>query len=108
MSRINVERYGHHLIHFFHLRVGRELARIEIPRWVAVDAQQVDLVHSLVYDQCAKGDGYPVALARAHEQAVVRSADRRAFQRLVEGSLMRAEVVKTSSAKADSKTFSRS
>jgi hypothetical protein len=108
MSRINVERYGPHLIHFFHMRVGRELARIEVPRWVAVDPAQVDLVHSLVYDQCAKGDGYPVALARAHEQAVVRSADRRAFQRLVEGSLLRAEVTKTASAKADSKTFSRS
>lgn len=108
MSRINVERYGSHLIHFFHMRVGRELARIEIPRWVAVDPAQVDLVHTLVYDQCAKGDGYPVALARAHEQAVVRSADRRAFQRLVEGSLLRAEVTTSASAKADSKTFSRS
>lgn len=108
MSRINVERYGAHLIHFFHLRIGRELARIEIPRWVAVDPAQVDLVHSLVYDQCAKGEGYPVALARAHEQAVVRSTDRRAFQRLVEGSLLRAEVTQMASAKADSKAFSRS
>jgi hypothetical protein len=107
MSRINIDRYDQHQIHFFHLRVGRELARIEIPKWVAQDPAQVDLVHTLVYDQCVKGDGYPVALARAHEQAVVRSHDRRAFQRMVEGSLLRADVRTGSSAKADSKTFSR-
>ncbi len=107
MSRINVEAYGHHLIHFFYMRVGRELARIELPRWVAQDAAQVDLIHTLVYDQCAKGDGYPVALARAHEQAIVRSADRRAFQRMVEGSLLRAELPTTASLKRESKEFSK-
>lgn len=107
MSRINLERYGEHVIHFFHMRVGRELCRVEIPRWVAVDPAQVDLVHSLVYDQCARGDGYPVALARAHEQAIVRGPDRRAFQRLLEGSLYRAEAPGASSAKRDSKEFSR-
>lgn len=105
MSRINVEAYGEHLIHFFHLRVGREIARVELPRWVAVEPAQVDLVHSLVYDQVARGDGYPVALARAHEQAVVRSADRRAFQRMLEGSMLRAGVESAASAKKDSKEY---
>jgi hypothetical protein len=107
MSRINIEAYGEHLIHFFHLRVGREIARVEIPAWVAGDPDQVDLIHSLVYDQCGKGDGYPVALARAHEQAVVRSSDRRTFLRMLEGSLYRAEVATGNSAKRDSKEFSR-
>ncbi len=107
LSRINVERYGEHLIHFFHMRVGRELCRVEIPRWVAVDAAMVDQVHALVYDQCARGDGYPVALARAHEQAIVRSADRRAFLRMLEGSLYRAEAANDVSAKKASKEFSR-
>lgn len=107
MSRVNVEAYGEHLIHFFHLRVGRELARVEIPRWVALNPEQVDLVHSLVYDQCVRGQGYPVALARAHEQAVVRSADRKAFQRMVEGSMVRAEIEGAASAKKDSKEFIR-
>jgi hypothetical protein len=57
----------------------------------------------LIYDQCSKGQGYPVALARAHEQAIVRSADRRTFQRMVEGSLLRAELPATASLKRDSK-----
>jgi hypothetical protein len=103
MSRINVEAYNEHLIHFFYMRVGRELARVELPHWVAVDPQQVDLAHSLIYDQCVRGQGYPVALARAHEQAIVRSADRRTFQRMLEGSLLRAELPATSSRKQESK-----
>jgi hypothetical protein len=107
MSRINVESYGDHLIHFFHMRVGRELARVELPRWVAQNPEQVDLIHTLVYDQAARGDGYPVALARAHEQAVVRSADRRTFQRMLEGSLYRAEASASASAKKDSKSYIR-
>lgn len=107
MSRINVESYGDHLVHFFYMRVGREMVRVEIPLWIAEDSDLVDLVHSLVYDQCMRGQGYPVALARAHEQAVVRSADRRAFWRMVEGSLVRAEVPTTSSSKQENKEYSK-
>jgi len=103
MSRVNVELYGPHLIHFFYLRVGREVARVEIPRWVAEETAAVDLVHTLIYDQCVKGQGYPVALARAHEQAIVRAADRRAFLGMVEGSLLRAELPATDSRKRESK-----
>jgi hypothetical protein len=103
MSRVNVESYGPHLVHFFYMRVGREVARVELPRWVAEDLGAVDLVHTLIYDQCIKGQGYPVALARAHEQAIVRAADRRAFLNMVEGSLLRAELPATDSRKRESK-----
>lgn len=103
MSRVNVESYGAHLIHFFYMRVGREIVRVEMPRWVAEDAGLLDRVHALVYDQCLKGQGYPVALARAHEQAVIRAADRRAFERIVERSLIQADLPATSSRKAASK-----
>jgi hypothetical protein len=105
MSRINVETYGPHLIHFFYMRVGREVARVEIPRWVAEDPAAVDLVHTLIYDQCMKGQGYPTALARAHEQAIVRAADRRAFLGIVESTLLRAELPASSSRKRESKEF---
>ncbi|HMO56472.1 MAG TPA: DNA double-strand break repair nuclease NurA [Roseiflexaceae bacterium] len=103
MSRVNVEAYGPHLIHFFYMRVGREVARVEIPRWVAEAPAQVDLIHSVIYDQCMKGQGYPVALARAHEQAIVRAADRRTFLSIVEGSLLRAELPASTSRKRESK-----
>lgn len=103
MSRINIEAYGPHLIHFFYMRVGREIARVEIPRWVAEEPTLIDRVHTIIYDQCAKGQGYPVALARAHEQAIVRAADRRAFLNIVEGSLIRAEIPAHESRKRESK-----
>ncbi len=103
MSRINLERYGPHLVHFFYLRVGREIARVEVPRWVAEDAALLSRVHALVYDQCMRGQGYPVALARAHEQAVVRAADWRAFLAIIEGALLRAGLPATSSRKRESK-----
>jgi hypothetical protein len=103
MSRINVESYGSHLIHFFYMRAGREVARVELPRWVAENHAAVDLIHTLIYDQCMKGQGYPVALARAHEQAIVRAADRRAFLSIVEGSLLRAELPASDSRKRESK-----
>jgi hypothetical protein len=64
-------------IDFVYLNVDREIARLEFPAWVTPRG----LAHltGAVLDQCAKGLGYPVALAEAHEQAVVKAADRRAF-----------------------------
>ncbi len=103
MSRINIENYGPHQIYFFYMRVGREIGRVEMPQWVAENPDAVDLIHSLIYDQCMKGQGYPVALARAHEQAIVRTADRRAFLNIVENSLLHAELPASSSRKRESK-----
>ena len=64
---------------FFYLRVAEEVARIEIPAWVADDAELLAQTHALCLDQALKGDGYPVALAEAHEQAIIRGPERDAF-----------------------------
>lgn len=83
MSRINVDSYpSEHKIQFFYLKVGREIARVEFPAWVGDG--DLDLVHSLIYDQCQRGMGYPVALQRAHEQAVIHDGDRRQVEALIE------------------------
>lgn len=72
--------YPHHLRpFFFYVHTGSEIGRVEIPAWIAQDEQQVDLIAQIVIDQCIKGGGYPVALAEAHEQAVVKGADRDFF-----------------------------
>jgi hypothetical protein len=71
-------------IHFFFLNVGSELARVEVPEWVAADRSKLDLVHAVVYQQCQLGQGYPAALTRAHEQALVRAADRDMVRVLLE------------------------
>ncbi len=77
-SKILAE-YGEHRVCFFYLHVGTEVARVEIPLWVAEDAQMLDQVHAILFDQAQKGQGYPVVLAEAHERAVVRGGDREAF-----------------------------
>ena len=74
-------------IHFFYVNVGEEIGRVEIPSWVAEDENLVELVHSLVVEQCRRGHGYPVALMEAHELAAVRGADRRFFVQQVERAL---------------------
>lgn len=81
--------YGDHRIGFFYLHTGLEIARVEIPKWVAEDKNMLDLVHAVVYDQAQKGRGYPVALAEAHEQAVVRGAERELFYEMLEAALIR-------------------
>ncbi|KKQ12183.1 MAG: NurA nuclease domain protein [candidate division TM6 bacterium GW2011_GWF2_36_6] len=79
-----VEYYPEHLRPaFFYLNVGFEIARVEIPAWIAQDASLVDVVCSVLLDQVKKGNGYPVALSEAHEQAVIRGADRDFFYHLL-------------------------
>jgi len=79
--------YAIHKTHFFYLNVGNEIARIEIPGWIASDPEAVDLVHSVVLDNALRGDGYPVALQEAHEQAVITSNDRNIFSQLIDRTL---------------------
>jgi hypothetical protein len=67
-----------HEICFFYLnpgRNGRQIARVDIPRWVAEDSAQVEAVHSLLYDQCTLAGNYPYVLTRADEMAVVGRQD---------------------------------
>ncbi len=102
-SSIVQKRYGVHRVYFFYLKVDDEIARVEVPQWVALDKNLLGLVHALVLDQCRRGQGYPVALSEAHEQAVISSADRDNFQQLVEQWLMQEHLPVATSAKSRSK-----
>jgi hypothetical protein len=102
-SKIVKDYYGDHKVYFFYLRVGDEIARIEIPQWVAQNETLLNLTHSLVFDQCQRGHGYPVALSEAHEQAVVTGADRENFRELVESTLTEEHIPVAASGKSLSK-----
>jgi GNAT superfamily N-acetyltransferase len=102
-SKIVRDHYGGHWVYFFYLRVDGEIARVEVPQWVAQDETLLDLTHGLVLDQCRRGQGYPVALAEAHEQAVVTGADRESFWQLVELLLIGEHLPAPTSAKSFSK-----
>ena len=102
-SRVVLKHYGEQRIYFYYVNVGNEIGRVEVPRWVAEDESLLALSHALLLDQCRRGHGYPVALAEAHEQAVVSGGDRENFWRLVEITLARARVPGRTSAKAQRK-----
>lgn len=85
-----LDLYGPHTIYFCYVHVGTEIARIEFPSWVAEDAALLDSALSLALAQVQKGYGYPVALAEAHNQAVVRGGDRSRFFSLLEQQMIRA------------------
>jgi len=87
-SRI-LESYGEHDIRAFYLSVGREVVRIEVPRWVVEDSALLSRVQAVCVDQALKGAGYPVALSEAHDKAVVRGPERRTFYEMIERSLIK-------------------
>lgn len=85
-----LEWYGDQTIYFCYMNVGAEIARVEFPAWVAEDAQLLETALNLTLTQVQKGYGYPVALAEAHNQAVVRGGDRARFFALLEREMIRA------------------
>jgi len=102
-SSIVQKHYGVHQVYFFYLKVDDEITRVELPRWVAMDEKLLNLVHTLVLDQCQRGQGYPVALSEAHEKAVVTGVDKEGFWQLVESFLVEERLPSLSSAKSRSK-----
>ena len=85
-----LDLYDSHEIYFCYVHVGTEIARIEVPAWVAENSTLLDQSLSLMLAQVQKGYGYPVALAEAHNQAVVRGGDRARFFALLEQQMIKA------------------
>ncbi len=85
-----LELYGDQTIYFCYVHVGTEIARIEIPAWVAENATMLDQALGLMLAQVQKGYGYPVAIAEAHNQAVVKGGDKARFFALLEQQMIKA------------------
>lgn len=82
--------YGEQSIYFCYVHVGTEVARVEMPAWVAENEGLREQALSLTIAQVQKGFGYPVVLAEAHNQAVVRGGDRTRFFAFLEQEMLRA------------------
>jgi len=78
-----------HGVYFFYLDTGTELARVEVPEWVARQPAKLDLVHATLYNQCLFNNGYPYALTRADELAVILGDEREALENLIVQALIR-------------------
>ncbi len=70
--------------HFFYLHLGQEIVRIELPAWLIHDKPLIDFICKVIIDQAKKGQGYPICLAEAHEQAVVKGPDRDFFYHVIQ------------------------
>ena len=102
-SSISRDFYGPHQVYFYYLNTGDEIARVEVPQWVALEGGLLSLSHALILDQCRRGRGYPVAISEAHEQAVLTGSDRQSFRQLLEEALDRRHLPVYTSEKARSK-----
>ena len=85
-----LDLYGLNSVYFCYVHVGTEVARIEVPEWVAQDQAELDLALGMMLAQVHKGGGYPVTLAEAHNQAVVTGGDRTRFFALLEQQMIKA------------------
>jgi hypothetical protein len=78
-------QYPEHLRpHFFYINSGTEIGRVETPHWITQNNVLIDQITRIVVDQCKKGYGYPIALAEAHEIAVVKGPDRDFFYHILD------------------------
>lgn len=74
---------------FFYVKVSSgfqdEIARVDLPMWVARDKQAVDALHGILLSQCAMQgrNPYPYALTRADELAVVSGQDKRKLEEMI-------------------------
>ena len=73
---------GQEWSHFYYLGGGTEIARVEVPDWLAQDPELLALGHAMLVKQCQLGLGYPVVVSEAHEQAVITGHDREEFRRM--------------------------
>ena len=76
-SLLITKAYPEHLAPWFCYYVApQEIVRIEFPAYVISDSVMRERALQMVVDQIKKGNGYPIALAEAHMQALVKHADR--------------------------------
>ena len=94
---------GQEWSHFYYLNGGGEIARVEVPDWLAADPELLALSHAMLVKQCELSLGYPVAIAEAHEQAVITGHDREEFRRMTLMLLEQRGLPTPESAKAFSK-----
>jgi hypothetical protein len=94
VSPSSSEYTGNLSLNFFYFNAGTvedpEIARVEVPEWVALNPKILNRLHSVLVHQCrlVSGFPYPYVLARAHEEARLGETDRRILERLINEQLL--------------------
>jgi hypothetical protein len=98
---------------FFYFNTARpgaqtpNIARIDIPRWVADNPNAVAGVHALLLDQCRLWRDYPYVLTRADEIAVVGRQDQANLERMIANALQQDGFNLSATAKQTGKDIAR-
>ncbi|MEM7111647.1 MAG: DNA double-strand break repair nuclease NurA [Chloroflexota bacterium] len=107
-NRRFAEKDPHSEICFFYFNPGgseNQVARVDIPMWVAKDETAVNLIHALLYDQCQIMGGYPYVITRADEIARVRRQDQEELNFMIELAMQRQGIDFDMTAKQRSKSY---
>lgn len=76
----NLQAQGFSVYFFYaHLGSSGNIARVEVPRWVAENDTMLAWVHAGLAKECEATGGYPYSLIRAHELALVSESEQRAL-----------------------------
>jgi len=98
-----------HEVCFCYLNVGAAhtpaITRVEVPSWAIEDAATIAILHATLRDQSRVLKGYPYALARVHEQALVTTKDRAALDSLIQLRLLAQGIAAHPSEKARQKSY---
>lgn len=101
-------RHGHE-IWFCYINTGAPdypvIARVETPAWAAAREGWSAILHAVLVHQAVVLHGYPYALARAHELALVTQDDKAALDNLLQRRLMAAGLPVRPSEKARQKSY---
>jgi hypothetical protein len=83
-------------LHFFYVNISEhdrkpQIARVDIPKWVADEPEKLGLLHAVIIHQCRVmgTKPYPYLLHRAHETAVVSLEEKRQVNQMLELELRR-------------------
>jgi hypothetical protein len=95
-----------HQVHFYYLKTaGDTVLRVEIPVWVANNPRLLGLTQAAILADSAATDGFPYALARAHELAVIGQAERTQLESMLADALLRHGLPARPSTKAAAKRW---
>lgn len=95
---------------FFYLKTGPgdgQLARVDLPMWVARDKEALNQVHALLVDQCRIIGNYPYVITRADEIAVVGRRDQEELENRIHLRMEEQGIHLTTTSKQLSKEFAR-
>jgi hypothetical protein len=87
-------------LHFFYLNVSDsekypQIARVEIPQWVALSPDLLNSLHAVLIQQCRimSSKPYPYILHRAHETAVVKHQEKEYIEQMLQQDTWRNNMV---------------